>query len=176
MSLCRADDPNREPRFQRAIRELGAWGCISDLDDSPAPAPLSPHLDEIKHRITGLVTCSFDLVFTHGPRGEYTRHQRHEQVHAAVRQMVEAGDLTGGLVCFAYDDCGGACRPRPDPAARIQVTLSQEEHAKKLHIVRDIYGFREGSFELDSAGAVEAFHVLSQNRSSNIKHLVESPD
>jgi len=166
LSLCRADDSDRAPRFARAIRQLRARAYISDLDDSPVPAPLSPNLHEIRDRIRSLLPRQFDLIFTHGANGEYTRHERHEQVHRAVREMVEAGDLTGDLVAFAYEDCGGACRPRPAENAEIRIVLSDALHAEKRKIVEDIYGFGEGTFEFEAAGPVEAFRSHTNGRAA----------
>lgn len=157
LSLSRADDPDRAPRFHRAAQELGADGCISDLDDSPVLAPLAPDLGEIKERISELAGKEFDLVFTHGARGEYTRHIRHEQVHQAVAEMMEKGNLSGELVCFAYEDRGGECTPQPAANAMILIQLTPEEAAKKRAIIKDIYGFGEDSFEYKSAGQIEAF-------------------
>jgi LmbE family N-acetylglucosaminyl deacetylase len=157
LALCRADDPDREPRFRRAARELGARGYISDLDDSPVPAPLSPDLTEIKQRLRALPTNRFDLIFTHGPKGEYTYHLRHAQTHRAVRKMIRDGQLAGALVAFAYSDAGGAARPRPAQNADIAIELTPAQFARKQHIVQDIYGFGPDSFEFDAAGPVEAF-------------------
>lgn len=127
MALCRANDPDRAPRFLRASSEFGAHGYMSDLDDSPDLAPLSPDLVEIKDRVRGLVPTEFDFIFTHGPRGEYTRHPRHEQVSRAVREMVEAGELRGNLLVFAYEDCAGTCRPHPSTDADVLINLTNSE-------------------------------------------------
>jgi len=173
MSLCRADDPDREPRFRRASIDLGAVAYISDLDDSPILASLSPDLEEIKSRIVQSVAPHFDLVFTHGARGEYTRHERHEQVHRAVREMVQSGRLSGELLYFAYENRGGECRPRPAPDAHLRVNLSPDEYLRKLAIVRDIYGFPEGSFEYGSAGQAEAFRAESESKAEDLQILLE---
>jgi len=158
LALCRGDDPDRAPRFARAAAALNAQPYISDLDDSsPIPAPLSADLHEIKRRISSLVPRDFDLIFTHGATGEYTRHERHEQIHRAVREMIESGELAGDLICFAYDDCEGRCRPQPAADVRFLVELTPEEHAAKQRIVRDIYGVGPGSFEFEAAGPIEAF-------------------
>jgi len=165
LSLCRADDPDRAPRFHRAVHELGGRPYISDLDDSPALAPLSSDLCEIKDRIRDLSSGEFDLIFTHGANGEYTRHERHEETHRAVREMVESGDLTGELMFFAYNDRGGSSPPLADTDAQIRVDLQMDEYAKKHDIIRDIYGFDENSFEMRAAGSMEAFRVYPNDES-----------
>jgi len=159
LALCRAHDVDREPRFRLAGRALGARAYISDLDDSVVPAPLSENLGEIKERIRSLAPNDFDMVFTHGPAGEYTYHARHAQTHRAVREMIADGELAGALVAFAYCDLGGTVRPQPAQDADIAIELTPAEFARKQRIVRDIYGFGPGSFEFDSAGPVEAFAV-----------------
>ena len=159
LALCRAGDPDREPRFHAAARELGVRENVSDLDDSPILAPLPDDLAEIRQRVRSLPERDFDIVFTHGPAGEYTSHARHAQAHRAMREMVIDGELTGALVVFAYDDLGGAIRPRPAADADILIALKPEEFDRKQRILRDIYNYGPGSFEFDSAGRVEAFRV-----------------
>lgn len=151
LSLSRAGDPDRAFRFEQAGDELGATTYMSDLDDSPILLPLD--LREIKSRIRAIVPSEFDLIFTHGPAGEYG-HLRHMEVHKAVAELIAAGELTAEAVLyFAYAD------GRPDSGADAAVTLSSNEFARKRHIIRDIYGFREGSFEYESAGPLETFHA-----------------
>ena len=179
MSLCRTDDSDRSPRFHKVISELGAVGYISDLDDSPTLAPLSANLVEIKKRIQSISLKQFDLIFTHGPKGEYTRHLRHEQVHQAVREMVESGDLIGTALFFTYEDCSGECTPRPSEDAHIRIKLSSAEIDKKQHIIRDIYGFNEASFEYKSIGSVEAFfahNIINLEHNRNILDELNSPE
>lgn len=148
LSLSRAGDPDRAPRIILAGDDLKAETHISDLDDSPDLPSLSPDLHEIKSRIRGMGPMDFDLIFTHGATGEYG-HLRHQEVHRAVNELKD--ELKGDLVFFAYQN------GRPDPGATANITLSPGEYAMKKHIIRDIYGFREGSFEYESAGPVEAF-------------------
>ncbi len=177
ISLCRSTDIDRAPRFFHAAQALGVRADISDLDDSPVLAPLSPDLYEIKSRIQNQITGGYNLIFTHGPRGEYTRHERHEQVHRAVSEMVLSGEMTGELLCFAYDDCGGNCRPKPASDADITISLLPHEFREKRRIVQDIYGYKEGSFEFDAAGPVEGFRRQKNGDSTgNIFNLIEVPD
>ena len=161
VALSRADDPDRAPRFRHAGDVYGAQVAMSDLDDSPTLAQLSSSLIEIKERVRGAISdFGFrisDLLFTHGARGEYTRHLRHEQVHRAVREMWEEGELGGDILFFAYTDDGRTHPPEPAPDARILVNLMPDEYARKQEIIRGIYGFGDGSFEATAAGPVEAF-------------------
>jgi hypothetical protein len=75
--------------------------------------------------------------------------------------MVESGELSGDLLCFAYSDSGGASLPKPDINADVRVSLLPEEYARKKAIIQTIYGFDEGSLEYESAGQIEAFRILS---------------
>ena len=159
ISLCRADDADRAPRFHRAAIEFGATASMSDLDDSPTLATLSPDLREIKTRLSSLAPTDADMIFTHGENGEYTRHLRHEQAHLAVRDMVDSGNINGELLFFDYVDCSGQCLPRPASDADIVVKLTDYEFAKKRSIIADIYGFGPGSIEFEACGPVEAFRV-----------------
>ncbi len=159
LSLCRADDEDRAPRFSRAAEYFGARAYISDLEDGPILARLSQDLHEIKDRIEALAPRVSDIVFTHGPAGEYTRHERHEQVHSAVYEMLRSERIAGEMVEFAYEDGGGLYAPRPGASANVQVVLRRDEYARKLHLVRDIYGFADGGFETSAAGRVEAFRA-----------------
>lgn len=173
LSLCRAGDPDREPRFHTVARELGVRGRISDLDDSPVLAPLSPDLREIKDRVRDLLPREADLIFTHGPDGEYTYHPRHVEISRAVREMVRDGELTGTLVFFAYEDGGGAYRPRPAADAQIRIELTPEELTRKQHVLRDIYDFQPGSLEFDSAGLVEAFNLENLSTVPDVQRLLD---
>lgn len=194
LALCRMDDPDRVTRFRRAGRELRAEVSVSDLNDSVVLKPLSPDLREIKDRIRAALedapdarpgVCDtrsaaggrYDLVFTHGARGEYTWHERHEQVHRAVREMSASGRLAGDLVFFAYEDGGGAYPPRAAADARIIVPLTTEEFVRKMHIVRHVYGYGKDSFEVRAAGPVEAFTTSASERIvARLRSGFETPD
>lgn len=175
LCLCRSGDADREPRFRLAARALGVREHISDLDDSPVLAPLTPHLDEIKTRILALAVTDAALVFTHGPGGEYG-HPRHVQTSRAISQMVTAGQISGQLVHFAYEQGDGAGWPRPSPDAAVRVRLTPGECAAKQHIIRDIYGFSPGTFEFESAGSVEAFSVPASGPLPKVRRILSSAD
>lgn len=174
LSLCRSDDADRVPRFHAAAGALGACGCfMSDLDDSPVLATLSPGLDEITSRILDLVPArDFDLILTHGARGEYTRHERHEQVHRAVLDLIARREMTGRLAFFSYEDGGRTYPPRPAQDADLLVKLTTEELEAKRRIVTDIYGFQPGSFEYSACGDVEAFKAYQRNELGMLEKLI----
>jgi len=194
LALSRVDDLDRVARFRGAGRELHAKVSVSDLDDSVVLKALSPDLREIKDRIRVALegasdarpdvcdvrsaACGrYDLVFTHGARGEYTWHERHEQVHRAVREMRDSGRVAGDLVFFAYEDGGGAYPPRAATDARIILPLTTEEYVRKMHIVWNVYGYGKDSFEARAAGPVEAFTTsASEQIVAQLRSGFETPD
>ena len=90
---------------------------MADLDDGPDQAPLEP--SAVRDALSELLgERSFDLVITHAPGGEYTRHRRHEEVSAAVLELWQSGALrTAECWLFAYDDGKRSYLPRAIPHA-----------------------------------------------------------
>ena len=85
---------------------------MADLDDGPdqAPLPVEASEDTTARRSAG---STYDLVLTHGPTGESTRHRRHADCCRAVVGLWRAGDIgTRRLLLFAYDDGDRAYLPR----------------------------------------------------------------
>ena len=81
LSLSRADDADRCPKFHRVCDLLGVKGYISDLDDSDPPKPINRRR-EIGNRIMEcltLVPC--DLCITHGSNGEYGQAVKLQSPH-----------------------------------------------------------------------------------------------
>ena len=73
---------------------------MGDLDDGSDQLPLDPEL--VSESILALLPGkNFDLIITHSPHGEYTRHRRHEEVAEAVVRIIESKRLrTRGLWMF----------------------------------------------------------------------------
>lgn len=156
-SLCRGKDPDRAPRFAKALELLGATGAMGDLDDSPAQEPVPD--EEIRELILQLLPCrDYDLLITHGPRGEYTRHRRHEEISRGVRRLWESGELQAAwLWQFAYEDGAGTHPPRPRHGATWCFPLSDSLWTRKHHLITQVYGFGEASWEARAVTRVEAF-------------------
>lgn len=157
VTLCRGSDPDREPRFRRALQRYGATGALGDLDDGPEQTPLTMEMTQetilrlLPHR-------RFDLIITHGPHGEYTWHRRHEECCFAVVDLWCSGRLqTSGLWLFAYDDSNGSDLPRAHPNAHVQRTLSVHEWIEKRKVLADVYGFAPDSWEVRAAACEEGF-------------------
>ena len=158
LSLCRADDADRCPKFRSVCEGLGISGRISDLDDS-GPLPAIDAAREIGRRVREhLGAVGWDICLTHGANGEYG-HRRHREVHAEVCRLVDGGALRcGELWTFAYDCRAetGACRPLDD--ADVLVALEDGQLAEKRRIVQEQYGYGEASFEVRACVSPEAFH------------------
>jgi LmbE family N-acetylglucosaminyl deacetylase len=159
--LCRKSDPHRAPKFSRALRELHAAGAMGDLDDGPDQAPLAA--DEVKEVILSLLPSRhYDLLMTHAPWGEYTRHLRHEETSKAVIALLAEGALrTDALWLFAYEDGGGTRPPRAEPGAPVRFPLPNRLWDEKAAIITGVYGFGESSWESVATPREEAFWVPS---------------
>lgn len=166
VSLCRGSDPDRAPKFRKALATLGAIGDMADLDDGPEQRPLQTAV--IQNAVTPLLsTILCDVVVTHGPEGEYTRHRRHEEVSRAVCDLWLTGRLQARtLVMFAYEDGAGRTTvrdyratnlPRPRPDAHFRKRLEQPLWEKKHAIITDLYGFAADSWEAQVTPREEAF-------------------
>ena len=157
VTLCRASDPDRAPRFFEAVQALGAAGRMGDLDDGPEQVSLPEK--EIQKTILQLLPQEhFDLVISHNPAGEYTRHRRHEEVGKAVITLWHKGKIfTDELWTFAYEDGGRQYRPRPIKTAAVYRALPEVIWQKKYDIITTIYGFQEHGFEAETTPRAEAF-------------------
>jgi LmbE family N-acetylglucosaminyl deacetylase len=157
ITLCRASDRNRAPKFFQAIGRLGAEGKMGDLDDGPEQVPLNDN--ELQESILGLLPQNhFDLILSHSPAGEYTRHRRHEEIGRAVIMLWQADKLfTDELWTFAYEDGGKRYRPRPIKMATMYTILPEEIWQRKYSIITDTYGFEKNGFEAETTPRAEAF-------------------
>jgi LmbE family N-acetylglucosaminyl deacetylase len=156
-SLCRASDPDRSPRFFQALDAFGATGSMAALDDRPDQTPLVPR--DVEETILSLLPEGrVDLVLSHSPLGEYTRHRRHEAAGRAVLALWSAGRLAADAVwAFAYDDAGGARLPTAVPGADRVEELAEPVWREKYRIITAVYGFGPESFEARATPRTEAF-------------------
>jgi len=70
-------------RFYNALRILKAEGIMGDLNDGPEQKPLERN--DVEQTILKLLPAGpFDMIISHNPNGEYTRHIRHEETGKAV--------------------------------------------------------------------------------------------
>lgn len=157
ITLCRASDSDRAPKFNRVLQILGATGRMSDLDDSPEQKPLRESI--VRETILNIMPSNyFNLIITHSPFGEYTRHLRHEETGRAVIALWQEGKLSAEeLWLFAYEDGGKEYNPRPIKSAHIYRELSNDVWLKKYSIINEIYGFEKNSFEAETTPRAESF-------------------
>ncbi len=151
LSLCRAFDSDRAPKFNKVCEYYGATPIIADLDDEKLqPLPIS---DIIRIIEENLPYRSFNYIFTHGENGEYG-HLRHREVHKAVNFMIKSGKLfCDELHFFSYKLGDKSTLGIPNLKLAIpkdsdlNINLNYHEHKDKLKIIQDIYGFQKNSFE-----------------------------
>ncbi len=160
--LCRGSDSNRAPRFQKAIKLLNAKGIMGDLDDGPEQIPLNKK--ELEDVILDLLpTKSIDLLISHSPFGEYTRHRRHEEIGEALLALWAKNKIrTKNLWLFAYKDGNRAYPPKAISKAKGQYPLSDETFKKKYSLITETYGFAPISWEAKSCPKIEAFWQFSK--------------
>ena len=160
VSLCRGSDSDRAPKFTRAAQQLGASSEIGDLDDGPEQLPLS-EVDVQQMVLSLLPETHFDLILTHSPHGEYTRHRRHEETGTAVALLWEKGLIKAKEVwMFAYEDGGrGGTQdlPKAIKTAHLISNLPEEIWRRKYIIITDTYGFAPETYEANIVMREEAF-------------------
>jgi len=157
LCLCRGSDTERAPKFYKALKVLKSEGIMGDLDDGPEQNPLEEK--EVQRSIMQLLPPTyFDLIISHNPSGEYTRHLRHEEVSKAVIKLWHAGKIsTNELWTFAYGDGNKEYYPRPVKNDTIYRTLTKRIWLRKHNIITETYGFEKISFEAETTPRAEAF-------------------
>jgi hypothetical protein len=142
---------------------------MADLDDGPKPValPMKVVQDAILAMLPGR---DYDLLVTHAPEGEYTRHRRHEEVSRSIRDLWLDGELRVGRLCqFAYEDAGGSYCPRPRREAHLHLPLSDLVGAKKRKIITEIYGFGEDSWQAQVGTQAEAFSYFREQEPRRLR-------
>jgi len=157
VSLCRGSDTNRAPKFFQALKLINAEGRIGDLDDGPDQKPLDEK--EIEQAIIDILPArNYDLIITHDPSGEYTRHLRHEEIGKAVIKLWNAGKIAAKeLWSFAYEDGGRKYFPKPIESANIVRSLAMPIWQQKYSIITKTYGFDKNSWEAQTTPKTETF-------------------
>lgn len=155
--ICRGNDTNRAPKFFKALQTLKAEGIMGDLNDGPEQFPLDKQL--LEDTILKLLPLRhFDLVITHNPKGEYTRHVRHEETGRAVVKLWQSGKIsTSELWSFAYEDGNKKYYPLAVENASVYTTLSKTIWQQKYKLITENYGFEEGGWEAKTTPKAEAF-------------------
>lgn len=174
-TLCRASDPDRAPKFYRVLEKYHAQGSMADLDDGPTQQPLSQA--EIQQTILHLLpTAEYDLLLTHGPRGEYTYHLRHEETSRGVNDLWKAGEIKAAqLWMFAYEDHHRTIYPVPVKTADRVDPLSEETWLQKYQLITDDYGFSPESWEAKATPRSEGFWINSRlSKDPSTQHMEQA--
>ena len=165
--LSRKSDAERVEKFHKALKVLKCEGAIGDLDDGPDQKPLDP-VDVERYLLELMPEVHFDLIITHNPSGEYTRHIRHEEVSRAVIGLWYAGKITTSeLWTFAYDDGKKTYYPRSAENAPVQRPLIKEVWLRKYSLLTDTYGFGRKSWEAETTPKTEAFWQFTDPEEAN---------
>jgi LmbE family N-acetylglucosaminyl deacetylase len=157
LSLCRGSDPDRAPKFHKVLEILAAEGIMGDLDDAPEQKPLDGK--EVEQTILDLLPSKhYDLIITHDPSGEYTRHFRHEETGKAVINLWHTGKIFADeLWTFAYSDGNKEYFPRSLDNASLSNKLTKQTWQKKHELITEKYGFGKNSWEAQTTPRTEAF-------------------
>jgi hypothetical protein len=143
LSVCRASDLDREPKFQKVCALYGAQAIIKDGEDKGR----LDFLEAVKEA-EGLIDEEihgryFDYVFTHGKNGEYG-HEGHVVVREAVDNLIRGGIIRPGAVFyFDYERNVEGLEPLMLPGNRtqIKIPLPAEILNEKKRIVAEMYGY-----------------------------------
>jgi LmbE family N-acetylglucosaminyl deacetylase len=155
--LCRGNDKERAARFCNALKILRSEGTMGCMDDGPEQRPLDEK--EVENTILDLLPPqNFDLIITHNPTGEYSRHLRHEELSKAVIKLWHSNKISASeLWTFAYVDGNKEYYPRPVENADVYRKLTKRIWLRKYSIITETYGFEKSSFEAETAPRAEAF-------------------
>src|SRR3989344_5848423 len=162
ISLCRADDENRMPKFKKVCEAYGAEAIISDLDDEKLN---SISVNKLTKKINTLLPKNnYDVIFTHGENGEYG-HIRHIEIHKAVNKMIKDKELKCKKIYY-FSYIPGALSAPHDSELKIPVPnmksdyilmLNNNEFTRKFSLITELYGFKHPIFETLSCNNVESF-------------------
>jgi pentatricopeptide repeat protein len=157
ISLCRKNDIDRAPRFYEALKILQSEGNMGDLVDGPDQVPLDK--EEVEKAILSLLPSKhFDLIISHNPSGEYTRHIRHEEIGEAVINLWNSDKISASEIrFFAYEDGHNEYYPKAIENAAIYRPLTNRTWQRKFQIITKTYGFDKDSWEAKTTPVAEAF-------------------
>ena len=162
--LCRKSDQERANRFYRVLKTLNAKGVMGDLDDGPTQTPLNPKLVE-QTILRLLPPLHFNLVITHNPTGEYTKHIRHEETSKAVINLWQEQKIhTKELWTFAYEDGHKTYLPKAMETATSYRQLTYLIWQQKYALITKIYGLEKTSWEAQTTPRAEAFWAFHDAR------------
>lgn len=164
ISLCRANDYDRAPKFNKVCEELNARPFIFDIEDEKLQ---NINLEEIINIIRKFADEYYDYVFTHGENGEYG-HIRHIETNKAIKRMFKDKLLKcKKIFFFSYVKKQAAGTDTSfdsfaNKNANKFIKLNNLEFLNKKFLIKNIYGFSDVSFEERSCRSVESFKIFKQ--------------
>jgi LmbE family N-acetylglucosaminyl deacetylase len=160
--LSRKGDLERSTKFYKALEVLNSEGIMGDLDDGPDQKPLDE--SAVDCAILALLPQKhFDLIITHHPKGEYTKHLRHEEVSNAVINLWNSGKISANeLWTFAYEDGNKKYFPMAVENATSYNLLIKSIWLRKYRIITETYGFKNDSWEAQTTPHAEAFWQFTE--------------
>ena len=164
VSLCRKHDLDRAPKFYKTVEALNANGLMGNLHDGPDQKPQKK--ENVQQLLLDLLPLlHFDLIITHSPAGEYTRHLRHEEVSKAVLDLWIQNKITATeLLLFAYEDDNKKCYPKAITSADLYFILPENLWLRKYQLITTIYEFAADSWEARVTPKIEAFWRLTNKQ------------
>ena len=168
VSLCRANDENRATKFYKVLKFLGAKGIMGTFNDGPKQRPMTEK--KVEQLVLNLLPVKhFDLIITHHPQGEYTKHLRHEEVSKAVINLWYEGKITTeSLWVFAYEDGQKNYLPRSVEDANFFNVLPTDIWQQKYDLMTQTYGFKPESWEAQTTPKSEAFWIFDEANEAKI--------
>lgn len=168
LSLCRATDPDRAPKFRKVCRALGARAIITDLDDEGRVSErqalpeirrlIKQKIGEKKFSARGGPAFGWDFLFTHGANGEYG-HPRHKSVHQVVKKMAKNGELKAKKVFFFNYKKISKYHLAPAKNSDFILKLTAKEFKKKKSLMAKIYGFAPDGIDANYCTNIESFKI-----------------
>ncbi len=170
LSLCRGNDLDRAQKFSEALAIFGATGAMGNLDDGPEQKPIpEKEIDAAIHLL--LPPVHYDLIITHSPAGEYTRHKRHEEIGRAVFSLWKQNSIDASeLWFFAYEDHNKTSYPRAIQDADRIFELPDPVWLKKYSMMTKTYRFPADGFEAMTTPRTEAFQCFGNGKKTNSVH------
>ncbi len=156
------------------MQRLGAEGEMADLDDGPDQTPLPA--EQVQGAIARLLSAThYDLILTHGPKGEYTRHRRHEECSQSVVELWRLGRIDAKrLWLFAYEDGGRAYLPHVRGDADRRDILTGDIWREKQRLITDVYGYGAESWEAQTTPREEGFWCLDSVQAAEQRTSLEN--
>jgi LmbE family N-acetylglucosaminyl deacetylase len=168
LSLCRASDNDRAPKFTRVCEYLGAKSIMTDLDDNDKLTLDEATVEAEKLLRQELKNKKFSYIFTHNKNGEYG-HSRHIVAYRAVNKLLDDNFLQAEKVFYFNYQKKDKTRDYSEmilgDGSSIRIDLTAEEYQAKRNIMSEFYGFAPDGPDANYCTNPEGFII------KNLTHL-----